>query len=235
MGGALLDLVFPRQCAGCGQPVAEEGRHLCWDCTAKLQFIQAPFCSRCGDPIDGAVDYDILCVHCTRREPSFTKARSAVRYRRAIRDALQRFKYGGATHLDGDLSVLLLSCIETHYTGVDFDAVAFVPLHPLKRRTRCYNQAQLLAARVARTLGLPLFPRVLVRVRDTGTQTHLTARERRDNMHDAFAARDEEWIAGRCFLLIDDVMTTGATVDECSRVLVEAGAAGVYVVTVARG
>ena len=110
-----------------------------------------------------------------------------------------------------------------------------VPLHGRRQRDRTYNQARLLARDLARELQLPLAARCLVRVRSTESQIHLNARQRRANVRGAFQVRESEWVTGRSVLLIDDIMTTAATVNECSRVLKEAGAAAVHVLTVARG
>jgi competence protein ComFC len=232
---AALDLVYPRLCGACGRTVGEDERHVCWDCLARLEILTPPFCSRCGDPVDGAVDGPFVCAWCRSSAPHFELARSAARHRGPLKALIHGFKYLQATHVEGDLAMLLVACVRTHYPKVPFDAVTFVPLHPARERERSYNQAHLLARRLAGHLGLPLMPRGLRRIRATGTQTHLKAHERRTNVRGAFAAVDAAWTEGRRLLLVDDVMTTGATVDEVSRVLKEAGAAGVYVVTVARG
>lgn len=231
----MLDLVWPRTCEGCGGKAGETARHLCWDCLASLPLIEAPFCSRCGDPVEGDIVRDYVCSACVDREPAFDRARSAVRFRGIVKDVLHRFKYSAATHLSHDLGTVLQACVRSHYGSLPLDAVAYVPLHAVKQRARTYNQARLLAGELARALRLPLADGCLMRERDTGTQTHLSARERLRNVRGAFRVRHPGWVHGRRFLLIDDVMTTGATVGECARVLKEAGAAAVYVVTVARG
>jgi ComF family protein len=137
--------------------------------------------------------------------------------------------------LSRDLADFLEACWRTHFNGADLDAVTFVPLFPRKQRERTYNQSHLLAAELAPRLRCPLLTRCLRRVRYTATQTHLSMDERAANVRGAFAVSDPDWVAGRNLLLVDDVMTTGATVSECARVLKEAGAGRVYVITVARG
>lgn len=198
-------------------------------------FVTEPFCEICGDPIEGLVEHVFHCSFCRRRRPPFDLARSAVRYRGSMRELLQAFKYGAATHLSVDLTGMLGACVDAHYSGIDFDAVTFVPLYPRRERDRTYNQARLLARGLARRLGVSVGEGCLCRIRATATQTALSAAERRSNVSGAFLARNSDWLDGRCMLLVDDVMTTGATVAECARVLREAGAAAVYVVTVARG
>lgn len=214
-----------------------ESPHLCWDCLIGLEPVVAPFCDRCGDPVDGLVEHAYQCSFCRRRgEKGFTRARSAVRFRGPVREVMHAFKYGAQMHLAEDLTRLLATCVRVHYEGVRLDAVMGVPLFPGRQRRRTYNQAALLARRLARHLGLEHAPGDgLVRVRDTQTQTGLTAVQRGQNVHDAFAVAQPGWVRGRTLLLVDDVMTTGATVASASQALREAGAAAVYVVTVARG
>ena len=235
VAATVLDLIYPRSCACCGKPMGTEAMNICWDCRAGFDFIAEPFCKLCGDPVDGMVEHEFLCSSCQDRRPHFVAARSAVRYRGDLRHALWAFKYGGATFLDQDFGVLLAACVRTHYPAVSFDAVVFVPLYPKRERERTYNQSRLLAAGVAGALGSPFLGGSLRRVRATRTQTDLTADQRRANVRGAFRACNEDWLDGRTMLLVDDVMTTGATVNECAGALKKAGAAGVYVVTVARG
>ncbi|MFC1498701.1 double zinc ribbon domain-containing protein [Verrucomicrobiota bacterium] len=233
--GSLIDLVYPRVCAGCNRPVYEESAHVCWDCMAGFEIIQEPFCSICGDPADGMVEHEYICSMCRGKSRFFDLARSAVRYRGSLRSVLHSFKYERATCLTYDFVPFLSACVNTHYSDVNFDAVVCVPLYSKKERERTYNQSVLLAGSLAGSLGLPFFRRAISRIKDTRTQTDLSFSERCINVRRAFNTTAREWVEGRTVLLVDDVMTTGATVSACSRVLKEAGAAGVYVVTVARG
>lgn len=230
-----LDLVYPRRCESCHGTVQDAGRYLCWDCMTRMQLIQHPYCGRCGDPIEGDVDHDPMCAYCARHRIWFTQARSAVRYRGPIRELIQSFKYRNALYLSRDMNLLIRACVQAHYGSMRFDAVTSVPLFGKRERERTYNQATILARDMASELGVPYRNRVVTRVRDTQTQTHLSAADRRKNMASAFAARDSIGVNGQRVLLIDDVMTTGATVNECARVLKKAGAEYVYVATVARG
>ena len=232
----LLDVVYPRRCVACGvRSDTDSDAHICWDCLAAFEFIQAPFCSKCGDPVDGKVDHEFVCSWCRSHDPHFLRARSAVRFRGPARRALHALKYQAATYVARDLARLLASCVAVHYPEVLFDAVCCVPLYPRRERERTYNQSKLLAHRLAHETRLHVATDALVRTRDTPSQIELNASQRRANVRGAFTPRIPEWIEGRRLLLVDDVMTTGATVEECARVLQEAGAAGVHVVTVARG
>jgi ComF family protein len=148
---------------------------------------------------------------------------------------LQGLKYRKMTHVAGDLATVLAGCAGAHFGDAGIDAVECVPLHRRRFRQRTFNQSALLAAGVALRMGLPVLDGGLTRTRDTGTQTRMNATMRSKNVRGAFEVRDPAVVEGRRILLVDDVMTTGATVSECSRALDEAGAADVYVLTVARG
>jgi len=232
---ALMDLLFPRTCTGCGKPAHKAARYFCWDCLSRLNVIQPPFCRLCGDPVDGAAEGDFICAACLAQAPAFNQARSAARYRGVLQTALQDFKYHGATWLSHDFSMLLLACFQTHYATQTIDAIMYVPLFPTKERDRTYNQADLLAHELSLQLGGLPVKRHLVKRQPTQTQTHLTAAKRRANVQGTFSITDKSAIADQRLLLIDDVMTTGATVNECARMLKQAGAEAVFVLTVARG
>lgn len=231
----MMDLLYPRTCAGCEGEVAPDEHHFCWDCAAGLTYVQPPYCALCGDPVEGSVDGAFTCYLCGREKPHFDQARSVARHRGVLRSLLHDFKYRDALWLQKDLVRLLEACVRAHYNVEEVDAVAFVPLHRVRRRERGFNQSELLARGLARVLGRPLLRTCLVRTRATGSQTNLTARERATNVRNAFRTRWGFRLGGRRILLVDDVMTTGATVSDCARALKEGGAAKVVVVTIARG
>jgi ComF family protein len=231
---SVMDLAYPQVCEACGGAGGTDAGSLCWDCRAALVPVTDPMCEVCGDPVDGCIEHAYRCSYCMRREPAFDRARSAVRYRGPAQPLVQALKYNGAVHVVRDWMPWLVACVRQHYARMHADAVTFVPLHPKKERERSYNQAHLLAGGLARELCVPLAG-TLARLRYTETQTNLDMEKRRENITGAFAVVGREWVRGRRFLLVDDVMTTGATVNECARMLKGAGAAAVYVVTAARG
>lgn len=231
-----LDLLFPRACAACARPVGDEFLYLCWDCIAELDYIRECFCRICGDPANALVGDDWICARCAGKSPAFNAARSAVRYRGIIRNALMSFKYHNAVWLAQDFVLLLQGLTAGQWLeSMALDGIVPVPLHPRKERRRTYNQAALLAAGLSRAMGLKLLNDCLIRTKDLGTQTHLTQSARSVNVRDAFGLKKPDKIDGRRLLLVDDVMTTGATANACAQVLKYAGAAAVYVATVARG
>jgi ComF family protein len=232
----VADAVFPRTCAACGVSVQERGLALCWDCRASLRVIAAPFCSCCGEPVHGEVGHVYVCHDCTNRSPVYQRARAALHYNDAGKHLVISFKYHHALWLQPLLTDLLEAAVRSHYGDIAYDAVCAVPLHPVKLRERGYNQSELLANGLARRLGVQgLDGRMLRRVKPTPSQTRLTALQRLTNVKEAFRARPSAFWSGKRVLLVDDVMTTGATVGACAKAMLDAGAGVVDVITVARG
>lgn len=163
--------------------------------------------------------------------PAFEKARCALKYEAAAAAMLQSLKYQGATWLAGDLGQILGSAVKVHYPEVSFHCVTWVPSTPLRRRSRGFNQAELLARALAPDLGLHAENLLRCR-RHLPSQTHLTANQRKSNVGGAYRAGSSA--RGRDILLVDDVMTTGATLNACAHALKQAGAGTVYAVAVAR-
>lgn len=232
---ALMDIVFPRFCAGCGHEIGGVSGYLCWDCQTRFEWIHPPFCEICGDPLEGDVPMPVVCAGCRQGLPAFERARSVARFRGVLRELLHDFKYRGATWLSGDLVGLLRTCYEIYFARAGFDTVTYVPLYPARERERSYNQALLLAQGLAGTCPGLALRACLRRIRPTRSQTNLTAAERLANVKDMFAIRSSRDTQGKRILLIDDVMTTGATVNECALTLKEAGASLIGVLTVGRG
>ena len=236
MGWAALDMLFSRTCEGCGAALDEELGALCWDCRTRIKFVQVPFCERCGDPVAGTVAGPFECAWCRKAAPAFDWARSAIRYDGEARTWLRRFKYNAGTWLLEDLAGWLLALWRVCPASVrTADFIASVPLHPKRERERGFNQAALLGDALARRVGIPFRGRLLWRRRATETQTHLTAAQRLHNVRGVFTVPWPRTVRGARIALVDDVMTTGATVNECARALKAAGAAAVMVLTVARG
>jgi ComF family protein len=237
---AALDLLFPALCPVC-QATLGQGRRdpLCGVCWESIERITPPWCDRCGLPFgefrdsgsSDAVGGFGLCGACMVDPPVFDWARSAAIYSGVVREAIHAFKFNGKAALARPLAALMLEGCAAGLPA-DVTAVVPVPLARARERERGYNQAALLAERIADGRGLPLRARWLTRLRDTRAQSDLTATERRANVRRAFGASPA--VRGAHVVLVDDVLTTGATVAECCRVLRAAGAAGVGVLTVAR-
>jgi len=208
---------------------------MCWDCFSDVPKVNPPFCWVCGDPVAGDIQHDYTCFACSRETPAFTHARSAVRYEGAVGLALRELKYNQSLWVVEDLVDLLEAGVKAEYASVELDIVTSVPLFSTRRRERGFNQAALLGSSLARRLKLPFRESLIRRIQPTVSQTGLTASQRTANVCGAFRTGLFMKPTGRRVLLIDDVMTTGATVNACSRALKKGGAVSVHVMTVARG
>lgn len=227
----LRSLFFPSHCAGCGERV-EEG-WFCRDCRADIQPVGTPRCEVCSRPFPATGSF--VCVNCQDRHFHFRHAVAVLRSRGVVRDMIHRLKYGGETWLLGPLGEFLHDGLEDErLAGRPIDALVPVPLHPRRRRERDYNQAALLAGALRRATRIPVLD-ALKRERYTVTQTHFDRRQRMQNLRDAFSLRQNAPVQGKHLLLIDDVFTTGSTLDECARTLQLAGSASVTALTLARG
>jgi len=231
-----LELFYPAVCQICGEERAtpKEG-FVGAICRENVHFITPPFCTRCGLPPMGEVTNDFVCANCRDIEFYFSSARAAVLADSFMLDIIHRYKYQHHLYFEPFLAELLLKQALPALGDSNWDMVVPVPLHPTKEREREFNQAERLGAHLARALGIPVNKRIIQRVVSTQTQTRLTRKERAKNMESAFAPFPGIRIDGLRVLLVDDVMTTGATTNGCAKVLHEIGAAEIRVWTVARG
>jgi ComF family protein len=230
-----LDATLPRRCGICRQGLSPSAvRVICSACWDAIPRIQGPRCSLCGIPFasEAAVSHSPAhrCGACRDTPPSFTQAVAAGMYAGVLADAIRRCKYQKQVDLVSVLGELLDPVLKTL---PPVDAVVAVPLHVRRLREREFNQSLRIAAWVAQRLDRPLWPNALRRIRWTDPQTTLDRADRQTNVRRAFAVRDQAAVRGRRLALVDDVYTTGATVNECARALRSAGASDVYVVTVA--
>jgi len=241
---AAVDLVFPPFCPLCAGRLGSGRRDpLCGRCWERLERIVSPCCRLCGAPFGAFPGDDVsvrgttlggsLCGGCRVARPPWAYARAATHYGDHARDALHTFKFGGRRALALPLGDLLAE-LGPALPLAAVDVVVPVPLHPRRERERGFNQSWLLARRLAIVWGLTARADVLARRVATAAQTDLGAAARRLNVRDAFTVRRPELVAGRHVLLVDDVLTTGATAAACAVALRSGGAATVGVVTVAR-
>lgn len=217
--GSLLDLVYPVEPPPTGLPALE-----------------APFCERCGEPFAGEISDPFHCSNCRGRSWSLSRARAAYRADGAVREVIHQFKYEEKFHHLPLLGKWMEEGFERFYSGTEdrWDALVPVPLYPLRRRERGFNQAEELAQWLGKRKDLPVW-KALERVKMTQIQAKLRRSERLKNQRGAFGPKRGFDVGGRRLLIIDDVFTTGATVDACARVLRREGAACVAALTVARG
>lgn len=234
LGNALLDLALPPRCHLCRSFIPAAGPlHLCPACYDGLPFIAPPCCSICGQPLDSAGG-NHPCGDCLLHPPPWEAAQAALVYDGGCRELIHAFKYRQRFHLRRPLALLTAQRLAAFAAASNADLLAPVPLHPRRLRQRGFNQSLLLAEILEKTWQLPLQRQLLERTRYTTSQTELSAEQRATNLRDAFAVSAPEHSNGKRVLLVDDVFTTGVTLAECSRCLLQAGAAAVLCVTVAR-
>jgi ComF family protein len=248
---ALCDAVFPRKCLGCGRfadqaPGAARGAvsdllrplqpYFCPQCLWGVVPLEPPFCTRCGVMFAGRAGESHVCGRCLEEPPPFRMARAAFVYDQSLIDVIHSFKYKGKSRLARPLGRLLLGAFNRFWDSERVDLILPVPLHPKRLRARGFNQSLLLAREWVRA-GLspaPVAAGLLKRAVATPPQTGLRRAERETNVRGAFTLRRAERVVDRAVLLIDDVITSGATVGACARLLLEHGAARVDVLALAR-
>jgi ComF family protein len=233
-GRWLLDVLFPSRCPACS--AASQNGGFCSVCSATIAYPEPPICPSCGASLLGA-GVGHLCSRCLTRRPRFDRARACAVYRDSSATttplglALHRYKYGGDVTLGAVLGRFMT---ERCPCTVDHDLIVPVPLHPARLRSRGFNQSLLLGRPLARKHGVAISPFVLKRRRPTLPQVGLGEGDRQRNLAGAIEVRDRARVENRSVLVLDDVYTTGATVNECARALREAGARRIDVLVLAR-
>jgi len=221
-----FDTLFPAVCPGCRKLAGAD--IFCDSCRGLLEPLGRFVCRVCGDPLPLRKEGSV-CLKCCGSSPSYDTLRAAFHYGGPLRDAILSLKHTGRYEYGPRLGRLLVEQLNVH-PFLECDVAAPVPLFRSRMMARGYNQAALLAAEVASSLHLPLARRLLERVRDTGSQQGLSARQRADNVAGAFAVR----ASADSVLLVDDVIASSATVSECSRMLKRAGVRTVHIWCLAR-
>jgi ComF family protein len=235
----LLTTLIPRPCPLCRSVALDKGAAFCPACLEGVETIREPICSCCGYPLPqtGTAQNGILCPPCLSRGPGRAApltVRSITLYSRNVREAVLRVKFGGQAPVARSLSHYMTDHYHRFYPADAFQSILPVPLHPTRLREREFNQSILLARPLAALLGIPLDLDGVERVRHTLPQSASTETDRRKNLRGAFRVRRPERVKGRSILLLDDVYTTGATLEELARTLLSAGARRVSGLTLAR-
>jgi ComF family protein len=230
--GFAVDVALPRLCPACREPVGDAG--LCAACWSKLSFIARPYCERLGIPFAFDGGSGLLSMEAIADPPAYQRARAAVRYDDLARKLVHAFKYGDRLDLAPTLGRWMTSAGRELLD--EADALVPVPLHWRRLWTRRFNQSALLSEVTGKTAAKPVAHNALKRVKATPQQVGLSQAERAANVQGAFRVPDDgkAHVTGRKLVLIDDVLTSGATVDACARALLRAGAANVDVLVFAR-
>lgn len=231
-----VDIIYPHKCPAC-KKVSSPGNCLeadiCADCWRSISYNTPPFCSRCGRHLT-SVDGATSCASCRNFYPAFDRAFSACVYDGTVKKLIHELKYAGKEYLGKPLGSLLIDFIRKYQLPVgSIDTVIALPLHRVRLREREFNQAHILAREVCAAFGLASASDALLKVKATGSQTDLSPEERALNVQGAFRVKDAGKITGKSILLVDDVLTTGATASEAAAALKQAHAAYVMVLTLA--
>jgi ComF family protein len=223
--GRLLNLLFPARCPLCGETSDGELSHpLCRRCWGEIRRYTGPSCSSCRTPLPSV--HSILCERCFRENPPFAGVFYYGLYEGVLREAIHLLKFRGIKRIALPLCDLL-----SQFPRPEADAIVPVPLHERGLRKRGFNQAAVMGRHLSRQWGIPLLPDALRKVRETPPQTEVTGKERMENLRGSFQASGP--VGSLRIVLVDDVITTGATVRECSRTLLKAGAKEVIVIAIA--
>lgn len=232
---AMAGWVFPNACQLCGHRRATRADgYVCPQCWSGLRFIQPPACRRCGLPFAGAITQEFECANCRDVPLAFEFARAAVVAEGVALEVIHRYKYQRALWFEPFLGDLLRRAAGPGLVPGEWQGIVPVPLHPVREREREFNQAERLAGFLGREFGLPLLAQLVKRTEATRTQTRLSREERADNVRRAFSPITGRDLSGQSFLVVDDVLTTGATTNAVAQVLRDLGAKRVGVLTPAR-
>ncbi len=221
---SIKEYLFPRRCPVCDRPVKPAGALVCADCGNVLQYVSGPVCLKCGKALsDGGQEY---CFDCSHKKHAYDRGVSLYRYG-SVRDCVYRFKYGGRQEYAAFLGDELARHLGRQILEWKPQALIPVPLHPKRMKKRGYNQAGLLADRLGERLGIPVLSDWLVRGKNTAPQKLLDGQERQNNLKKAFKIGRND-VELKTIVIIDDIYTTGSTIDEIARTCRFAGVEKIY-------
>jgi ComF family protein len=231
----IANVLFPCRCPLCNTTIHDRpAQNICASCAARINPIRSPLCPACGVPFPAANAGDHLCGDCLLSPRAFTKARAVGRYEDVLLTAIHDFKYREKAALGKILGKMMADHDYPDFHIPSYTVIMPVPLHVSRLRERAFNQALILARAVAKKYDIPLDFTSLKRNLATRPQIALGKTERQSNVRGAFAVPEPEKVKGKKIIVIDDVYTTGSTLNECARILVKGGAAEVAALTLAR-
>jgi ComF family protein len=229
------DVIFPPRCLGCAEILyPQRGKLFCPICEEKIRFITGDICPTCGTIFPDSPAKSHLCGNCLENEPYFSCARAVFSYETIILDVIHQFKYGNNISVGAMLASFMADFSFPDVDFTDYSLIIPVPLHIKRLRQRGFNQSIILAHALAKKWQISVNFSLLRRKKFTLTQTGLHKAERKQNIKGAFEVSDKKNISGKNVILVDDVYTTGATINECAKTLIKAGAQKITVLTLAR-
>ena len=227
----VLDVLYPKdiKCIVCGKEIKQKNdKSICEECNSLLPYNNGKVCIKCGVALHSDKHY---CVHCKNKHLFYKIARAPFIYDKSVKNLIYKLKYSSDKYLSEYMAKFM--CEEILLNNIEFDLVVSVPLHKKRYKKRGYNQSALLGKEIAKKFNVEFDDNSLKRIINTKTQTSLTYEERQKNLNHAFELKDNYNVKGKNILLVDDVFTTGATVEKCSELLFNNGAKNVYVITFA--
>ena len=228
----LTGLLYPRRCPVCHDVVEDKGELVCRICRTKLPIVRQPACRKCGKPLlDEEREY---CQDCLKKHHWYRQGRAAFVYDELMRRSIAKFKYEGRREYAAFYAEEIVRSCGREAALWQAQALVPIPLHPSRRRKRGFNQSELLAEKLSKWLGIPVDKKVLVRTKRTKAQKQLNDQERLSNLKNAFSVR-KGCTPKHTIILVDDIYTTGSTMDEAARVLLENGAQTVYFLCICVG
>lgn len=226
----ITNYILPPRCLSCLEMTAST-EDFCANCWKKIDFITKPYCIICGCRLDISILDNMCCAKCLQHQPCYDMARSLIKFNEHSKKIIHAFKYQDKTILAKTFSKLL--CNRYYHQVKEVDLVTLVPMNRFKRLYRMYNPALLLASEISKILQKPICPDLLIKSRWTKSQTYLSKKARETNLSNSLIFNKKYQITGKKILLIDDVLTTGVTINKCSSILKENGAPNIYVMTIA--
>lgn len=226
-----LDLLFPARCPVCDRPVRPFGAKICAGCTTKVRYNPPPYCMKCGKHLDDETEE--YCLDCKKKKHHFDRGFSLFEYK-SVSDSLYRFKYAGRREYASYYGDCLALAYGNMLKELGVQAIIPVPIHTSRRRRRGYNQAQEIAVHLGKQIGIPVESRLIKRCKKTLPLKDLTPLERQNNLKKGFKICRND-VKLNTIVILDDIYTTGSTVDELSTILRENGVVRIYVLTLSIG
>ncbi|MFT3983188.1 MAG: ComF family protein [Lachnospiraceae bacterium] len=226
------DMLFPRRCPVCHEIIVPAGRRICADCERRLVFVTEPYCIKCGKPVRR--DEEEYCRECKGKEQDFTEGRAVFVYDEVMKKSIYRFKYGGRQEYAGFYAQEIERCLGGKIRKWDAQALIPIPLHKSRLSGRGYNQAELIAKELQKLTGIPSYGNFMKRIKRTAVQKNLNAFERENNLKKAFKIERND-VKLKSVILIDDIYTTGSTINAAARCLRQAGITNIYFIVLSIG
>jgi ComF family protein len=231
----IINLLYPALCRACFKKTNKIDSNICDNCAKKIKERFPPFCVKCGRQLKGDYELITICQDCKKDEPYFDRAWSACYYEGILKDLIHDFKYRKITSLSTDFTALIINFMKKYNIGKDCQIILSIPMHPNRLFGREINHSDILAKALGKSLGIVYSGNTLRKIKDTSLQSKLKRQERIKNLYSSFSLKDDMIIRNKNIMLVDDLFTTGSTVNECSRLLKNSGARYIEVITLARG